>query len=161
MNRHMKYAALRVVAAALVVLSLPLAGRATEANEDVHAIKDLIAKYALSVDTADTAIADQIWSHAPGVTFIHPQGEEHGFMQIDADVYRTLMGSKFSERKLTPEDIVVHVYGDAGWSEFRWDFFAKVRKDGSAFHSQGRETQIYHRENGQWRIVHVHYSSQR
>jgi ketosteroid isomerase-like protein len=68
------------------------------------------------------------------------------------------MGGTFSARKLTPKDIAVHVYGDTAWSEFNWDFVATVRKDGTAFHSQGRETQIYHRENGQWRIVHVHYS---
>jgi ketosteroid isomerase-like protein len=68
------------------------------------------------------------------------------------------MGVTFSERKLTPKDIVVHVYGDTAWSEFSWDFVAKVRKDGSPFHSEGRETQFYHREKGGWRIVHVHYS---
>ena len=68
------------------------------------------------------------------------------------------MGGTFSARKLTPKEIAVHVYGDTAWSEFSWDFVATVRNDGSPFHSEGRETQIYRRENGQWRIVHVHYS---
>jgi len=103
-------------------------------------------------------MAEQLFSAAPDVTFIHPRGEEHGRAQIQADLYTNLMGGTFSERKLTPKDIAVHVYGDAAWAEFSWDFVAKVRKDGSAFHSQGRETQIYRRENGHWRIVHVHYS---
>ena len=45
------------------------------------------------------------------------------------------MGETFSERKLTAKDISVHVYGGCAWAEFNWDFVAKVRKDGSAFHS--------------------------
>ena len=118
----------------------------------------MIAAYAKSIDGADTKMAEQLFSAAPDVTFIHPRGEEHGRAQIQADLYTNLMGGTFSERKLTPKDIAVHVYGDAAWAEFSWDFVAKVRKDGSAFHSQGRETQIYRRENGHWRIVHVHYS---
>jgi len=130
----------------------------TDTESSAKAIKQLIATYATSVDRADVALANQLFSNGPEVTFIHPRGEERGRDQIEADVYKNLMGSTFSERKLTPKDIAVHVYGDAAWSEFNWDFIAKVRKDGSAFHSQGRETQIYHREGDQWRIVHVHYS---
>lgn len=119
---------------------------------------NLIQTYATSIDRADTTLAESIWSDAPEVTFIHPLGEEHGWAQIEEDVYRHLMGSTFSERKLVPKDVSVHIYGDTAWSEFQWDFYAKVKKDGSAFHSQRRETQIYRRENGRWRIVHVHYS---
>jgi ketosteroid isomerase-like protein len=74
------------------------------------------------------------------------------------ELYYNLMGGFFSVRKLTPKDVSIHLYGDTAWSEFTWDFVATARKDGSAFHSKGVETQIYRRENGQWRIVHVHYS---
>jgi ketosteroid isomerase-like protein len=145
-------------AAALIMLSLGLARAAAGVSPDEQAIQHLIAAYATSIDKADTEMADQIWSNAPEVSFIHPRGEEHGRAQIEADVYRNLMGATFSERKLTPKEIAVHVYGETAWSEFQWDFVAKVRKDGSAFHSQGRESQVYHKENGQWHIVHVHYS---
>ncbi len=125
---------------------------------DEQAIRQVILTYAHSIDTADTAMAEQIWSSAPEVSFIHPRGEEHGLAEIESDVYRNLMGATFSKRKLMPKDVKVQVYGDTAWSEFQWDFVATVRKDGSAFESQGRETQVYHKENGQWRIVHVHYS---
>lgn len=147
----------RFYAVAIVTVGLGLSA-AAETNTDTQLIRQLIARYAASIDRADTSMAEQIWSHASGVTFIHPLGEEHGLAQIEADVYRNLMGGTFSERKLAPKDIAIHVYGDTAWSEFNWDFTAKLRKDGSPFHSQGRETQIYHRENGQWQIVHVHYS---
>ena len=142
--------------AVMMALTVPLAADSTA---DTQAIKNLIAKYAESVNQADTTKSvDQLFSNAPEVTFIHPLGEEHGRAQIQADVYRKIMAGTFSDRKLSPKDLSIHVYGDTAWSEFNWDFVAKLRKDGSPFHSQGRETHVYHRENGQWRIVHVHYS---
>ena len=125
---------------------------------ETESIRRLIAKYAESVDKADTTLASQIWLNSPDVTFIHPLGHEHGFEQIKRNVYEGLMGSNFSERKLSPHDISVHVYGDSAWSEFYWDFVAKFKKDGSIVTTHGRETQVYHKEPDGWRLVHVHYS---
>ncbi len=144
----------------LLLISSVVFAQVPDTRKDVAQITNLIETYAASIDAADTKLADEIWSEAPEVLFIHPLGEAHGRAQIEAEIYRNLMGSTFSERKLTPRDISVHVYGDAAWSEFNWDFVAKVRKDGSPLHTEGRETQVYHRERGNWRIVHVHYSGQ-
>jgi Xaa-Pro aminopeptidase len=125
---------------------------------DSAAIRSLIEKYAKSVDGADTALAAEVWLDAPDVSFIHPLGHEHGFEQIKQNVYTRLMGETFSERKLSVRDVSVHVYGDAAWAEFYWDFAAKFRKDGSPLATHGRETQLYQKEQGRWRLVHVHYS---
>jgi ketosteroid isomerase-like protein len=78
--------------------------------------------------------------------------------QVAQNVFAHLMGETFSERKLSIRDVSIHAYGDAAWSEFYWDFAAKFRKDGSPLATHGRETQIYRKEQGQWRLVHVHYS---
>jgi ketosteroid isomerase-like protein len=129
-----------------------------ETAGEVDAIKRIIAKYAQSVGAADTTLASQIWWDSPEVSFIHPLGHEHGFDQIKQNVYTHLMGETFSERKLTPHDISVHVYGDVAWAEFYWDFNAKFRKDGQPITTHGRETQIYRKMQGNWRIIHVHYS---
>jgi len=154
MNRRI--AQLCIVATAL---ALCWCADADDGNTaDARAIRSLISQYAASVDTADTAAADRIWSHSADVSFIHPRGREQGLDQVKTDVYGHLMGETFSERKLSPRDVSVHVYGDAAWAEFNWDFVAKMRKTGAPVHTAGRETQIYHREEGQWRIVHVHYS---
>jgi len=144
----------------LLLLSSAVFAQAPNESKDVAELEHLIHTYAASIDAADTNLANEIWSDAPEVLFIHPLGQAHGRAQIESEVYRKLMGDTFSERKLTARDISVHVYGEAAWSEFNWDFVAKYRKDGSALHTQGRETQVYHRENGRWRIVHVHYSGQ-
>ncbi|HKW63953.1 MAG TPA: aminopeptidase P N-terminal domain-containing protein [Candidatus Acidoferrum sp.] len=121
-------------------------------------IKSLVAKYAKSIDAADTNLASQIWWDSPEASFIHPLGHEHGFEQIKENVYKRLMGGMFSERKLSPHDIAVQVLGDTALAEFYWDFNAKMRKDGSAITTHGRETQVYRKTPDGWRLVHVHYS---
>ncbi|MCU1234771.1 MAG: putative exported protein [Candidatus Solibacter sp.] len=126
---------------------------------DRRPIEQLIAKYARSVDAADPALAAEVWSHSPDVSFIHPLGHEHGLEQIKQNVYVQLMGGIFSERKLTVKDVSIHQYGDTAFAEFDWDFAALLKKDGSAVNTKGRETQIYRKEAGGWRLVHVHYSA--
>lgn len=121
-------------------------------------IKNLISKYAKSIDAADTNLASQVWWDSSEASFIHPLGHEHGFEQIKENVYTRLMGGMFSERKLSPRDIAVQVLGDAAVAEFYWDFTAKSRKDGSPITTHGRETQVYRKTPDGWRLVHVHYS---
>ena len=120
-------------------------------------IRQLITNYAAAVDAADTKLAAQVWDTSPEVTFIHPLGEAHGWTEVQAFLV-DIIGGMFSQRKLTPRDLKVHVYGDAAWSEFNWHFTAKQRKDGAVVQTDGRETQIYRKRGARWVLVHVHYS---
>jgi hypothetical protein len=49
---------------------------AEHADPDSDAIRGVIEKYAKSIDGADTALASEIWSKSPDVSFIHPRGYE-------------------------------------------------------------------------------------
>ena len=138
--------------------TLQAVSASSDPRADADQIQRLITKYAESIDAADTSLASEVWLDSPDVSFIHPLGHEHGFEQIKANVYTRLMGGMFSERNLSPRDISVHVHGDSAWAEFDWDFAAKRRADGSSITTHGRETQVYWREQGRWRLVHVHYS---
>jgi ketosteroid isomerase-like protein len=149
---------LLLCAAFAAAASIDGASQNTGAPADIENIQHLIADYAVAVDTADVKRVAQIWSDSPEVSFIHPLGHEHGLDQIEQNVFRHLMGDTFSERTLTIKDVSIHTYGDTAWAEFYWDFKARLRKDGTALATKGRETQIYHREQGKWRLVHVHYS---
>lgn len=122
----------------------------SDSKADQNEIRQLVAKYARSVDEADITLAAQVWLDSPDVSFIHPLGHEHGFDQIKQNVYTHLMGETFSERKLRPRDVAVHVYGNSAWVEFYWDFVAKFRKDGSPITTHGRETQVYWKTPGGW-----------
>lgn len=135
------------------------APRAATDNADESAIRSLIAQYTASIDAADPRLGAEIWSTSANSTFIHPMGHERGWADIEANVYRKLMGGMFSERKLTARDISVHLQGDSAWAEFYWSFQAKLKANGAPFESQGRETQIFNRDpQRRWRLVHVHYS---
>ncbi len=134
------------------------APQAKDNSSASNEIGQIVAKYARSINEADTELASQVWLDSPDVSFIHPKGHEHGFEQIKENVYKHLMGETFSERKLSPRDVSVHVYGDSAWAEFYWDFTAKFRKDGSSIATHGRETQVYWKTQDGWRLVHVHYS---
>jgi ketosteroid isomerase-like protein len=126
------------------------------------AIEELIAKYAEAVNAepVDLRLASQVWLNSPDVSLIFPRGEERGWEQVKRNFYEGTMGALFSERKLTPRDITVHAYGDSAWAEFSWQFVAKLRKNGSAVETRGRETQIYRRTSpDRWALVHVHYSA--
>jgi ketosteroid isomerase-like protein len=125
---------------------------------DVEAIHHLIDQYAKAVDTVDLNLLSQIWSHSPEVSFIYPLGEEQGFDAIEQHVFRNVMGGMFSAPNLETHNVAIHVSGNEAWSEFHWVFHATTRKDGSAVITRGVETQIYRKEIGKWRLVHVHYS---
>jgi ketosteroid isomerase-like protein len=150
--------AVPLVFALAFVLASDSAGAAQAGfgTSDEQQLRTLQSEYMQAVDKLDFALVDAIWSHDPGVSFIHPRGTAIGFEQIRDGFYRDTMGL-FAQRDLTLENPVLHIYGDCAWSEMTWTFHATM-KNGQKITTTGRETQIYHRENGSWRIVHVHYS---
>jgi ketosteroid isomerase-like protein len=129
--------------------------------KDVAAIHQLQAEYTSAVDTADLDLWAHVWSHAREVSFIYPLAEERGYDAIAQNFLTKVMGGMFSARDLQLHDVSVHVDGKAAWAEFRWVFHATIRSNGAAVTTRGVETQIYRKEAGEWRLVHVHYSEDR
>jgi ketosteroid isomerase-like protein len=136
-----------VLTPALLSVVVCAAACARGIGGDEEQIRSVLQRYAISIDDADVSLAAEIWSQDPGVTFIYPLGTEHGFKQIADHVYIGIMGGMFSKRELILHDPIVHVYDDAAWSEMTWTFHA-TKKDGSAITTEGRETQVYHKEHG-------------
>ena len=124
---------------------------------EIQKLRKLINDYAQSVDNLDLALARKVWSGPSEVSFIHPRGTERGLEQVFSNFYKKTMGL-FSKRELLPDKAEIHVYHDCAWSQFTWTFHATVKAGGQNLTTQGRETQVYHKESGVWRIVHVHYS---
>ena len=154
----------------LVAIALIIGGRAVSCGQAtpetvvstgdpaaIQQIQQVIKDYVQSVDNLDLDLARKLWSGETGVTFIHPRGTEHGLEEVLQNFYGRTMGT-FSRRQLLPDKADIHVYNDAAWSEFTWTFHATVKNDGPNITTKGRETQVYHKVNGTWRIVHVHYS---
>jgi ketosteroid isomerase-like protein len=150
----------------LVLFIGALAGAQTPAADtgpakDVAAIHHLEDEYTRVVDTVDLDLLGRIWSHSPEVSFVYPLGEERGYDAIAQNVFTKVMGGMFSARDLQIHDVSVHVNGKSAWAEFRWTFHAMMRTNGAAVTTRGVETQIYRKECGRWRLVHVHYSEDR
>ena len=143
----------------IAALTFALLGAACHGNggNDTTAIRSLIDQYAKAAATADPAIASRIWSTSPDITFIEPLGNLRGIAQI-GDFYVRVIGGTFTDRHLALKKVSIHADGAAAWSEFDWDFTARLKSNGAPFESRGSETQIYRREPEGWRIVHVHYS---
>ncbi|MFP7479440.1 YybH family protein [Terribacillus saccharophilus] len=130
-------------------------------QEDIEKeIKNLISKYAQSIDNAsDINLASQIWLKSPEVSFIHPRGHEHGWEEIKKNFYGETMDNWFIKRKLNIYNISIQVFGDTVITEFYWQFDATF-KDGDQLRTEGRESQVYIRnEESQWVLIHVHYSN--
>jgi ketosteroid isomerase-like protein len=149
--------------AALLCLIPAFAAAQTDTGpaKDVAAIHSLLEQYTHAVDTVDLRLLSQIWCHSPEVSFIYPLGEEHGFDAIEQHVFVNVMGGMFSARDLQANRVAIHVNGKTAWSEFHWVFHAKMRKGDVAVTTRGVETQVYRKESGTWRLVHVHYSEDR
>lgn len=142
----------------IVALAFALLGAAACRTNDSAAIQGVIDQYARAVDTANPAVVSQVWSNSPDITFIEPLGNLRGPARVK-DFYTRVIGGTFTDRNLTIGNVSIHVAGDTAWSEFDWDFTAKLKSNGSPVENRGSETQVYRREPAGWRIVHVHYSA--
>lgn len=128
---------------------------------DVEAEKAEISKiidaYCKTINDDDLELVNEIWSHGDEVSFIGPSGRYSTYNEIRDNFVHGVFGVNFTKRNLQKEELSITVYGDAAWAEFNWVFDA-TRNDGSPHNTKGRESQFFHKENGQWKLVHIHYS---
>ena len=125
---------------------------------DTTQIKDMVNKYAKSIDDADTIGGAKLWAKTKEVSFIHPRGHEHGWEEIKNNIYK-VFGNFFSKRKLNIHELRISTYGDVAWTEFYWIFDATFKNATTPIQTKGRESQIWRKINNEWLLVHVHYSN--
>ena len=142
---------------ALALGTLKAQGGNTGNPSDIEQIQQLQKRYVASIDGADLALVDQVWSHSPEIIFVEPLGTERGLLQIEGFV-RDTFGKIFSRRDLQLEHPSIHVYGDTAWSEMTWTFHATIREGEKPLVTKGRETQSLRKEDGAWHIIAIHYS---
>lgn len=118
--------------------------------------RSLLNSYEESINTADTVSAAKIWSKSAEVSFINPMSTEYGWHGVK-NIYK-MFADTFSMRKLHGSGEKVSIYGDVAWLTFEWVFDATPRNNNQAIQTKGRETQVWKKEKGAWRLVHVHYS---
>jgi hypothetical protein len=116
----------------------------------------LLDEYVASIDAADSLMGKKFWSMGKEVSFIHPKGNNYGWKGVK-EVYN-MFNMVFSKRKLVYKNPKWTDYGQVAWVEFTWVFDAEFKNDNQKLQTKGRESQIWHKENNKWKLVHVHYS---
>jgi ketosteroid isomerase-like protein len=114
--------------------------------------------YLRSVDSADVALAAEVWAQEPTVEAVTPLGRFKGWDGVRNGLYINFLQKQFSERRLTSSDVSIQVVADTAWAVFDWSFSA-TRADGEPFAAKGWESHVYRKVNGRWVIVHLHYSA--
>ena len=140
----------------VLICTLACAPQLALAN-DIEVLRELIQAYTDSVGSLDMQAAERIWSTGADTSFIHPRGHQVGWEDIKQAFYLETMG-RFKQRELKAHGISIRqMTPTTAWGDFYWNFEATL-EDGSSITTAGRETQIWQKVGGQWKIVHVHYS---
>lgn len=116
----------------------------------------LVGQYAESVNQADTLLASKIWARTADVTFLYPEGSEYFWKGVKS-IY-LMLKDNYITRKLSFNDLRFAYYGEVSWIQFCRVFDATLKNSSRPVQTKGRETQIWRKLNGEWRLVHVHYS---
>ena len=107
--------------------------------------------YRQSIDNAeDLSLAEKVWETDSSVSMIFPLGQAQGWDNVRDTFYDKVLTVVGTPRIIVRESFAI--------VEFDWEFHARKREDGSSVNTKGRESQVYEKKDGAWRLVHVHYS---
>ena len=128
----------------------------TTHSQDRADVERVFSKYLRSLESADVALASEVWLRTPEIQVVTPVGRFQGWdgvQQIWAIAQRA-----YSERNVQATNVSILVAGDAAWLVFDFAFTATLA-DGKPFVLKGWESHGYQRTAEGWRIAHLHYSS--
>ena len=152
---RMRNKLLGLITVVLALVSATGFRRAPEPGLDRTAIEQVFNKYLQSINTADVALASQVWLQSPDVQIVTPSGRFKGWDGVK-EIYAR-MQKEFSNRNVQASNVSIVVAGDAAWLVYDFVFTANLA-DGKPITSNGWESHGYQRTANGWRIAHLHYS---
>jgi ketosteroid isomerase-like protein len=141
---------------AVVLAFASAAGCRRTSDQDRADIEQVFNKYLQSLNTADVALASQVWLQSPDVLVVTPSGRFKGWDSVQKDIYG-VMQKQLREPSVHASNVSIVLAGDAAWLVYDFVFTAKWA-DGRPFKSKGWESHGYQRTVNGWRIAHLHYS---
>jgi ketosteroid isomerase-like protein len=124
-------------------------------SRDHADVERLFRTYLRSLETADVALASEVWLQSADVLVVTPIGRFQGWDGVKEIWARTQ--KEFSTRKVQASNVSIVVSGDAAWLVF--DFvFTGTLADGKSLVLTGWESHGYQRTADGWRIACLHYS---
>jgi ketosteroid isomerase-like protein len=123
------------------------------AEDDVRAASDRFYSALEAMANGDARSMAAIWSHEDDVTTMHPiGGREEGWDAVRGSWEGVASAS--TDGTLTRSDQVIRVIGNAAYElcteSVSWTFA------GEPMSLEGRATNVYRKEQGEWKIVHHH-----
>src|SRR2546426_616017 len=106
-----------LIAISAMPLLVPACTR-SPAGEEKN-VEQTLAKYIQSVNTADLKLASEVWLQTPVVSAVTPFGRFQGWESVRDSIYITFLQKAFTERRLEPSNIEVHVRSEEHTSELQ------------------------------------------
>ncbi|KAK8897416.1 hypothetical protein M9Y10_015362 [Tritrichomonas musculus] len=127
--------------------------------DNTEEIKRLVDRYTESIRTQDKESFCSLWANNPHCILISIATEYKGLESIYQDFVIGVIQKAYSEIKLISDGLEIHLLNDNFATViFHYHTECIKRDDGKPFGIKGMETQVHVKENGQWKIQHVHYS---
>lgn len=122
-------------------------------------IENVVKAYIRAIETQNETDFRSIWSASPDCTLISITTQYHGLESIYQDFLIGGIQAAYSEIKLIAESIEIHEIS-AGLAVVVFQYHTECirRNTGEPYGIQGLETQVIIKEDGQWKLLHVHYS---
>jgi hypothetical protein len=120
-------------------------------------IKELVDKYIESINNADSGLAYGLFAHVGRECFVHPEGFEQGWGEINTNIY-SVLGNLYSRRKWNIVHEQIWLFECAASVEIEWILDATLKKDNNTFQLKGKETQLWAKLKGEWKLTQVHDS---
>jgi ketosteroid isomerase-like protein len=126
--------------------------------EDEAAVRQASARFYEAANEAldgNPAPMLHLWSHADDVSYCDTRGEvQRGWQAVEAYWKKAAAANAFASARLSAGGRILHVVasGDLAYvvaSE-------EVRREGEPGVMQARATNIFRREDGEWRMAHRH-----
>jgi uncharacterized protein (TIGR02246 family) len=123
------------------------------AEDDVRAVSDRFYSALEAMANGDASSMADVWSHDDDVTTMHPiGGREEGWEAVSGSWEGVASAS--ADGTVTRKDQIIRVLGDSAYElcteSVSWTFA------GDAMSLEGRTTNVYRKENGEWKLVHHH-----
>jgi len=122
-------------------------------------IKAVVEKYIAAIHSQNEEEFKSIWAEKEKCTLISLSSEFVGLDQIYNEFLINRIQAKFQSIDLVSDGMRVNQINDnLAVVVFRYHTECILRENGEPFGIQGLETQVIVKEDGVWKLCHVHYS---
>lgn len=127
-------------------------------NADEQTIRQIIADIKYGWENGDGSPFRKHFLDFKGARYVESGGQNEG---LDDLVERHVEPEKDALEFLSLDfaNIETHFEGNFAWAIADTRIKGKVRKSGKTFDKAGRETLLFRKVNGDWKVVHTHSSS--